>query len=181
MHMLASTQLAPNGSGLMFCGAPAEPSGDGPFDRRLELVPNKSKAPSLLRFAEALQILIFALSCSLFLAGCGKPAVKATGQPLSIDYEISPQPPRVGLATITLKISDSAGKPTTGASVKMEGNMTHAGMAPSFGTARETAPGRYLGPLDLSMGGDWIILVHLTLPGGEKVEKQFAVKGVQPG
>jgi len=59
--------------------------------------------------------------------------------------------------------------------------MTHAGMAPSFSTAQETAPGRYRATLDFSMSGDWMILVHVALANGEKLEKQLAVKGVQPG
>lgn len=100
---------------------------------------------------------------------------------LSIDSEISPQPPRVGGASITVRVSDSAGNPISGASVRIEGNMTHAGMAPSFSTAAETAPGRYIAPFDFSMSGDWIILVHLTLPNGEKLEKQFEIKGIRPG
>ena len=56
--------------------------------------------------------------------------------------------------------------------------MTHAGMAPSFGSASETAPGQYRSPLDFSMGGDWLILVTVITPAGNKVEKQFAIKGV---
>jgi hypothetical protein len=125
--------------------------------------------------------LILALLCGLFPAGCHKPTARTNESSPAIDFEISPQPPRVGHATITLRISDSAGKPISGASARIEGNMTHAGMAPSFGTAEEAAPGRYRAPFNFSMSGDWIILVHLTLPSGEKLEKNFAVKGVQPG
>ena len=98
-----------------------------------------------------------------------------------IESEISPRPPRVGAANITLKVSDDAGEPVTGARIRMEGNMTHAGMSPSFGDAKETAPGIYLAPLEFSMSGDWIILVHVTLSNGEKLEREFEVKGVQPG
>ena len=143
-----------------------------------ELALKLPNAPSSLRFAGALQILVLAF---LLPAGCSKPNSNSSVTTPSIDYEISPRPPHVGPARITLRISDRAGNPISGASVRLEGNMTHAGMAPSFGTAEETAPGRYRATLDFSMSGDWLILVHVTLANGEKLEKQLAVKGVQPG
>ena len=126
-------------------------------------------------------LLAFVLTCGGSLMGCRKSPLGARETTLSVDFEISPQPPRAGPATITLRISGSDGKPMSGVSVRLEGNMTHAGMAPSFGTAEEISPGRYRAPFDFSMGGDWIILVHLTLPNREKLERQFDVKGVQPG
>ena len=57
--------------------------------------------------------------------------------------------------------------------------MSHAGMGPVFGEAKEIEPGRYQGSLELSMGGDWIVLLHLTLPDGQKSERQFEIKGVR--
>jgi len=57
--------------------------------------------------------------------------------------------------------------------------MTHAGMAPVFGDAKETAPGHYQGQLTLNMGGDWVVLAHITLANGKRVEKQIDVSGVQ--
>lgn len=99
---------------------------------------------------------------------------------ITIESEVSPRPARTGRATITLRIKDASGKPVTGARVAMEGNMSHAGMAPEFGDAKEIEPGRYQGPLELSMAGDWIVLVHLTLANGVKLERQFAIPGVHP-
>jgi len=99
---------------------------------------------------------------------------------LTVTAEITPQPPRVGQATITLRVTGASGQPVTGARVALEGNMSHAGMAPVFAEAMEVEPGRYRANMELTMAGDWIILVHVTLPGGEKVERQFEVKGVAP-
>jgi len=31
------------------------------------------------------------------------------------------------------------------------------------------------------MAGDWIVLLQITLPNGQKLERQFDVKGVLPG
>lgn len=60
----------------------------------------------------------------------------------------------------------------------LEGNMSHAGMVPVFAGARETEPGRYQSSMELSMAGDWFILVHVTLPDGRKIDRQFEIRGV---
>ena len=63
--------------------------------------------------------------------------------------------------------------PVRGAGIALEGDMSHPGMAPVFGEARETEPGRYTGHLSFYMAGDWTILLHVTLANGEKSrEKQ---------
>ena len=94
--------------------------------------------------------------------------------------EIAPQPPRVGQVTITLRMTEASGRPLTGARIKLEGNMSHAGMVPVFADAIEFEQGRYRANMELSMAGDWLVLVHLTLPDGETVERQFEIKGVAP-
>jgi len=96
-----------------------------------------------------------------------------------IAHEVMPRPPRVGTATITLSVADDAGRPVSGASVRLEGDMSHAGMKPVFGEAKESEPGRYRVALEFTMAGDWVVLVHLTLPDGSRVEQQFDVKGVR--
>ena len=58
--------------------------------------------------------------------------------------------------------------------------MSHAGMAPVFEEATETEPGRYQAALKFGMAGDWIILLHIRLPGGQTLERQFNVSGVRP-
>ena len=57
--------------------------------------------------------------------------------------------------------------------------MSHAGMRPVFSEARELEPGRYEAPIEFTMGGDWIILVRVTLPDGRKFQRQLDVKAVQ--
>ena len=58
--------------------------------------------------------------------------------------------------------------------------MSHAGMAPVFGDAPETAPGQYQAHLKFAMAGDWVVLLHVRLPGGQTLERQFNVSGVRP-
>lgn len=120
-----------------------------------------------------------ALTCAalLALAGCHKAAEQQLD--LVIESEVLPQPLQVGTATVVLNLRDAAAKPLTGARIELEGDMSHPGMAPVFGEAKEDPPGRYRGSLNLTMAGDWIILVHVTLSGGQKVDRQIDVKGVR--
>jgi hypothetical protein len=53
-------------------------------------------------------------------------------------------------------------------------------MAPVFAEAREIEPGRYQAHLRFEMAGDWVILLHVTLLGGQKLERQFDVRDVRP-
>lgn len=96
-------------------------------------------------------------------------------------HEISPQPPGIGPATVTLKVTNDKGQAIAGAKINLEGSMTHAGMVPVFAEAVEVAPGRYQAPLEFTMSGDWVLLINLTLQDGRKLQRQVDVKGVQPG
>ena len=103
-----------------------------------------------------------------------------SSQEVFVAHEVLPQAPRVGQVEIRLRVRDASRKPLVGAEIKLEGNMSHAGMSPVFVDTREVAPGEYRTNMELSMAGDWVILVHLTLPNGSKLERQFEIKGVAP-
>jgi hypothetical protein len=117
-------------------------------------------------------------AATLLQASCSRPVASPTL--VTIEHEISPEPTRVGSATIVLKLSDATGKPVTGAHIAIETDMSHAGMNPGFAEAKEAEAGRYKAPLEFQMAGDWVILLHVTLPGGEKLERQIDVRGVRP-
>ena len=108
-------------------------------------------------------------------------ACQKTAKPpdVAVQYEITPQPPRIGAVTITLKLSDKNGAPVSGARVDLEGNMSHAGMSPASGEAKEIETGKYRGTVELAMAGDWIVLVHITLTDGQKLERQIQLSGVR--
>lgn len=114
---------------------------------------------------------------ALSSTSCHKPSDSSPS--IRIEHEVIPVPPRVGPATIALNISDASGKAVTRASVTIEGDMSHAGMGPVFSEAKEQSPGRYQAPLQFSMAGDWVILIHAKLSNGQKLERQFDIKGVQ--
>jgi len=79
---------------------------------------------------------------------------------------------------VTLR--DSTSKLVTGAHVTLEGDMSHAGMAPAFGEAKEIAPGQYQASINFAMAGDWVILTHIKLSSGQIIEDQMDLKGVRP-
>ena len=129
------------------------------------------------RVSSILALAAAALFLTFVVTACNKPTESASA--VTIEHEITPQPVRVGPATLTLSGADASRQPVTGASITLEGNMSHAGMSPVFAQAKETEPGRYQAIVDLTMAGDWIILTHITLAGGQKLERQLDVKGVR--
>lgn len=118
-----------------------------------------------------------ALFVTFVVTACNKSTESSSF--VTIEHQITPQPVRVGLATLTLRLADGSRQPVTGASITLEGNMSHAGMSPVFAQAKETEQGRYQAILDLTMAGDWSILIHVTLADGQKLERQLDVKGVR--
>jgi hypothetical protein len=120
------------------------------------------------------------IACAAILpvAGCSRPAEPP--RVIAVEHVISPQPVRVGPTTVTFKLADGAGKTLAGAHIAIEADMSHAGMSPLFAEAKETEPGRYQAHWEFPMAGDWVILLHVTLPSGEKLERQIDVRGVRP-
>jgi hypothetical protein len=125
--------------------------------------------------------LVFAIACFAAAAVGSTACSRSSGSSpaVTVEHEISPQPARVGPITITLRLTDAAAKRITGASVALEADMSHPGMSPVFGEAKEVEPGSYQGRIDVTMAGDWVILLHITLAGGQKLERQVDVKGVR--
>jgi len=111
------------------------------------------------------------------IVGCRKPPVSQQG--ISVEESIAPKPVHTGNETVSIRLTDAAGQPLTRARVQVEGDMNHPGMAPVFSDAEETTSGSYRAPLTFSMGGDWVVLLHITLADGRKIERQLDVKGVE--
>jgi hypothetical protein len=99
---------------------------------------------------------------------------------LKIEREITPQPLRIGVATITLHVMDASAQPVAGARISLEADMSHPGMSPVFGETKEIETGVYRGQVEFGMAGDWVILLHVVLPSGQKLEQQINVPGVRP-
>ena len=129
------------------------------------------RAPSV-----ALRSLALCLAAVMF-GGCG-PAVESASD-VEVELTLQPSPPVVGDAELDLKLTDASGAPLEGATVRVEGNMNHAGMKPSFADLEEGEPGRYTGTLDFTMGGDWFLLVTAKTADGKRMERKIDVKGVK--
>jgi hypothetical protein len=122
-------------------------------------------------------LLMLAAAPALAQMGCRKTAQPV--QEISISESIAPQPVRIGAETLLFRLTDAAHQPVADARVQVEADMDHPGMAPVFADAVETSPGNYSAPLNFTMGGDWVVLFHITLKDGRKVERQMDVKGVE--
>jgi hypothetical protein len=122
-------------------------------------------------------ILIAACMATGAATGCRRASDPA--KDISVQEMISPQPVRVGQATIAIQLADASAKPVTHAKISVEGDMSHPGMSPIFATATETSPGMYTAQLDFNMGGDWVVLSHIALADGRKLERRIDVSGVE--
>jgi hypothetical protein len=122
--------------------------------------------------------LVLALISALLWSGCTR-AANSTAAP-TVVFEAMPQPTRVGAVTVDFTLTDAAAMPVVGAHLTAEADMTHAGMSPVFGAVEEKQPGHYESTLKLEMAGDWVILLHGALPTGDKLERQFELRNVQP-
>ena len=113
-----------------------------------------------------------------FAGGCTAPSARRSSS-IAIESHIAPQPVRVGAATVTLKLVDGGESAISGARITLEADMSHPGMSPAFGEAKEIAAGRYQGSVTFTMAGDWVLLVYITLPDGQKIERRINVGNVR--
>jgi hypothetical protein len=130
-------------------------------------------APALLR-SRVLSLFVCAVLSTV--VACRR---SSTEPHISIHQQISPQPVRVGAATITFQVADATGKPVSSAAVEIEADMAHPGMAPVFGKVEETSPGNYRADIHFNMPGDWVVLLRIKLPSGQTVERSVDVRGIQ--
>jgi len=114
-------------------------------------------------------------------AGCSRSDHAARTDPrIDLTWTLRPSTPTVGPATLSLSLRTPAGDPIKGATVRIEGHMTHAGMTPLTAEAVERAPGVYEAGFGFTMQGDWALLVSVEFPGGARVERRIDVANVRP-
>jgi hypothetical protein len=122
----------------------------------------------------------FVFVCSLWcLAGCSRPD---PAEAIRVTWTLDPSPPVAGTPTVArMTLRDTEQKPVTGARLRLEGVMSHPGMAPVVAAITERGNGEYDAPLQFTMAGDWILLVTGELPTGVQIKKQIEIAGVRPG
>lgn len=121
-------------------------------------------------------IIIISIISGLAVLGCQS---GDNTSDVKLNWELEPDPPKVGMATMNITLRDSTNQLIESANVKLEGNMSHPGMEPVLATAKEVEPGRYSAEIEFTMGGDWFILIESTLPDDRVVERQINIPGVR--
>ena len=76
------------------------------------------------------------------------------------------------LLLLTLRLRDATGEPVAGARVNLEGGHVASGHGSGVRRAREVAPADTRVHSNSRWPGDWVVLIHVTLRGGRKLERQ---------
>ncbi len=119
---------------------------------------------------------ILALTLALLvLTACGAGAPTNTG---AAEITLLIDSATAAPDTIGVQLRDLDQAPITDATVKIEGNMNHAGMVPVQTEAVQdnadgTVDGVYQLPFQFTMLGDWIITVEATLSDGSRVTQDI--------
>lgn len=123
------------------------------------------------------RFLLVASALLALSAGCGRvqSAVTAPQDGFTVTLTAQPAPPVVGEGTLIVSLRDPAGQPVTDARLHVEGNMSHAGMQPSFGKVTGGAAGQYTVMMPWTMGGDWFVDLKATLADGRIISRRFPI------
>jgi hypothetical protein len=124
---------------------------------------------------------IFSVISFLFVIGIIFSGCQTSGESYSdieLQWEIEPDPPKVGMAVINILLTDSTGQLIRNADIELEGNMSHPGMQPVITNAEEISEGVYSAKFEFTMGGDWFILINSKLADERIVERQIDIPGV---
>lgn len=96
-------------------------------------------------------------------------------------WTLDPSLPLVGdPVVVRITLSDRAQHPISGGKLRLEGQMSHPGMAPVVSELVDRGNGTYEGRLKLTMAGDWTLVITGELAGGQRVTKQLDIPGVRP-
>ncbi|MEZ4862277.1 MAG: copper chaperone PCu(A)C [Caldilineaceae bacterium] len=116
------------------------------------------------------------LFATLLVGACGMG--NQSGNTNNVQITLAPMADSADGDVLAVQLRDAAGQPIQDATVKLEGNMNHAGMAPVFSDAVQddadgAADGLYHVPFTFSMLGDWIVTVSAELANGETVTQDI--------
>ena len=118
------------------------------------------------------------LGCALLIgcSGGGGAADEVTAA-----WAFEPGPPATGVDTnARITLHDADGQPLRGADLRLEGHMSHPGMAPVIADVIERGAGVYEARMQFSMAGDWVLMLTGELADGRRFAKQLEIAGVQP-
>jgi len=114
------------------------------------------------------------LVAALLAAGC-RPPVDRVDPNRPVEVVLLTTPARVGPAAVDVRLSVD-GEPVEGATVRVVGDMTHAGMVPEIVDAVDLGGGLYRSQdFAFSMVGDWVITAEVRYPDGVTRQGRLAV------
>ena len=117
-------------------------------------------------------------TASAFVSGCV--AHRESADPgVRVAWTLTPQPPVVGPAELAVTLTAPDGSRVERATVRLEGHMSHAGMAPVIAEGTESQPGVHLIPFSFTMAGDWVLLVSIAHGDGVRTQQRIDVRGVR--
>ena len=123
---------------------------------------NSSFADSRLNALVALVLLL--------TAACRQQQVS----PADLQLRLTASEALVGETTLQVKVQDQDGKTIAEpGSLKIRGDMNHAGMVPVFAESDEAVDGVFSLPFQWTMAGSWIVEARLTLPNGDTASQTF--------
>jgi YtkA-like len=126
--------------------------------------------------ALARRVIAGLLACCGLAIGCSRAATDVTAT-----WKIEPTPPVAGTTTIVrVVLRRPDGSPVSGAKLRLEAHMSHPGMAPVTADVVEQGNGTYETRLQLSMAGDWAIVVTGELADGRRITRETQVPSVLP-
>jgi hypothetical protein len=133
---------------------------------------------SAVKRSRQVWLLVLVLFVFCFLTACGGRG--EAGNSSAVQVTLIPAPEGVNGQAITVQLAGADGQPLTDATVRLEGNMSHAGMVPVItegvkDDADGAADGRYQVPFSFTMLGDWIITVSIQMPDGSTVQQDINV------
>jgi hypothetical protein len=115
--------------------------------------------------------------CGCLAIGCSR---RGAGD-VAVSWKVEPTPPVAGAATVvrvTLRHPD--GTAAGGAKLTLQAHMTHPGMAPVTADVIDRSGGAYEARLELTMAGDWVLIVTGELADGRRITRELQVAGVRP-
>ena len=88
-------------------------------------------------------LLLLAVLVALPAASCARGGPQGPPPDVTLNLAVTPDPPSVGPATLTLTLKDKTGATIDGAIVSIKGDMTHPGMTPVLAAIRQSSGGVY--------------------------------------
>jgi YtkA-like len=138
-----------------------------------------------LRSRRREQLVAAAFFCGILNAACDR-FPREPGPPpvndVTVEWKMTPTPTGVGVVTLAeVTLRDGERRPVRGATLQVEGHMSHPGMAPVIVQATERSEGVYAAQLQFSMNGEWIVIVTGNLSDGRRLSRRVAVANVKVG